>query len=59
MIMVESVLLSLCGGVLGAIAAIGVTNLLGRYPAVAGLIDTHITADVLASACSAPCASES
>jgi putative ABC transport system permease protein len=48
MIIVESVLLSLGGGILGAIAAIGVTNLLGRLPAVAGLIDTHITADVLA-----------
>jgi len=48
MIIVESVLLSLGGGVLGAFAAIGVTNLLGRNSAVAGLIDTHITPDVLA-----------
>ncbi len=48
MIVVESVLLSLCGGVLGAFAAIGVTNLLGRHPAVAGLIETHISPGVLA-----------
>jgi putative ABC transport system permease protein len=47
MILLESVLLSLCGGAIGAIAAIGVTNLLGRNSAVAGLIDTHITASVL------------
>ena len=46
MIVVESVLLSLCGGVLGAFAAIGVTNLLGRHPAVAGLIETHISGGV-------------
>jgi putative ABC transport system permease protein len=48
MILVESVLLSFCGGVVGAFGAIGVTNLLGRNSAVAGLIDTHITAGVLA-----------
>ena len=47
MILVESVLLSLCGGVLGSFAAIGVTNLLGRHPAVAGLIETHISGGVL------------
>ena len=47
MILVESVLLSLCGGVVGAFAAIGVTNLLGRNSAVAGLIDTHISGGVL------------
>ncbi len=47
MILVESVLLSLSGGVLGAFAAIGVTNLLGRHPAVAGLIETHISGSVL------------
>jgi putative ABC transport system permease protein len=48
MILVESILLSLSGGILGAISAIGVTNILGRHPAVAGLIDTHITPGVLA-----------
>jgi putative ABC transport system permease protein len=48
MILVESLLLSLCGGVLGSLAAIGVTNLLGRHPAVAGLIATHISGGVLA-----------
>ena len=47
MILLESVLLSLSGGVIGSIAAIGVTNLLGRNSAVAGLIDTHIAGGVL------------
>ena len=55
MIVVESVLLSLCGGVLGAVAAIGVTNLLGpasrrrrpdRHP--------HHRRRARSSACSAP-----
>jgi putative ABC transport system permease protein len=48
MIMVESVLLSLCGGLVGALAAIGVTNLLGHHPAVAGLINTEISREVFA-----------
>ena len=48
MILVESVLMSLTGGVLGTIAAVGLTRLLGRHPAVAGLIDTHIALGVLA-----------
>ena len=42
MILVESVLLSLSGGVLGTVAAVWLTRLLGKHPAVAGLIDTHI-----------------
>jgi putative ABC transport system permease protein len=47
MILVESVLLSLCGGVLGTVTAVWVTKLLGKLPAVAGLIDTHIDPSVL------------
>jgi putative ABC transport system permease protein len=47
MILSESVLLSLAGGVLGALVAIGVTHLLGKNSAVAGLIDTTITGNVL------------
>jgi putative ABC transport system permease protein len=47
MILAESVLLSLSGGVIGSFSAIGVTNLLGRHPSVAGLIDPRITPEVL------------
>jgi putative ABC transport system permease protein len=47
MILAESVLLSLAGGIIGAFAAIGVTHLLGKNSAVAGLIDTTITSGVL------------
>ncbi len=47
MILVESVLLSLSGGVVGTILAVVLTRLLGKHPAVAGLIDTHITPGVL------------
>ncbi len=47
MIIVESVLLSLCGGVLGAVSAIGVTNLLGRLPAISGLIDPEVGGGVV------------
>jgi len=47
MILFESVLLSLSGGLIGSVAAVGVTNLLGRHSAVAGLIDTHIAGGVL------------
>jgi len=42
MIVVESVLLSLAGGVLGTATAVSVTPLLGKHPAVAGLIDANI-----------------
>lgn len=48
MILLESFLLSLCGGVIGSVAAIGLTNMLSRHPAVAGLIDTQITSGVVA-----------
>jgi putative ABC transport system permease protein len=47
MILAESVLLSLTGGIFGALTAIGVTHLLGKNAAVAGLIDTRITPMVL------------
>jgi putative ABC transport system permease protein len=47
MILTESVLLSVAGGVVGSFSAVGLTNLLGRHPSVAGLIDTHITMPVV------------
>ncbi|MEN6406317.1 MAG: ABC transporter permease [Thermoguttaceae bacterium] len=48
MIMIESVLLSLAGGIVGTLSAVMVTPLLGRHPAVAGLIDAHIGAPAMA-----------
>jgi putative ABC transport system permease protein len=42
MILVESVLLSFTGGVVGTLGAVVLTPVLGRSPAVAGLIDAHI-----------------
>ncbi|NLF06386.1 MAG: ABC transporter permease [Pirellulaceae bacterium] len=47
MILLESFLLSLCGGVIGAVSAIVLTSLLSRHPSVAGLIDTEITGTVV------------
>jgi putative ABC transport system permease protein len=47
MILTESVLLSLTGGVIGSFSAVGLTHLLGKHPSVAGLIDTHITMPVV------------
>jgi putative ABC transport system permease protein len=47
MILVESLLMSLAGGVLGTAAAVGLTRLLGKLPDVAGLIATKISADVM------------
>ena len=47
MIMIESFLLSLCGGVIGSIAAIGLTRALAHHPAVAGLIDAEISPGVV------------
>ncbi len=47
MILTESVLLSLCGGILGSLAAMVLTPLLGRHPAVAGLLDPHISIEVV------------
>lgn len=47
MIMIESVLLSLSGGLLGTVAAVALTGLLGKHPAVAGLITTEISPFVI------------
>jgi putative ABC transport system permease protein len=47
MILVESVLLSLSGGVLGTFAAVGLTRVLGKHHDVAGLIDPTISPDVM------------
>jgi putative ABC transport system permease protein len=47
MILLESVLLSVTGGVVGTIGALVVTPVLGRHPAVAGLIDTHIANHII------------
>lgn len=48
MILVESVLLSVSGGVVGTFAAVGLTRLLGKLPDVAGLIATKISFGVMA-----------
>jgi putative ABC transport system permease protein len=48
MILFESVVMSLSGGALGALGAVGVTKLLGRHPAVAGLIDPQVGGGVIA-----------
>jgi len=48
MILAESVVLSLCGGTLGAVGAVYLTQLLGKHPAVAGLINTEISGTVVA-----------
>jgi putative ABC transport system permease protein len=48
MILTESVLLSFSGGLLGTLTAVIFTPILGRHPAVAGLISTHIGPDVIA-----------
>jgi putative ABC transport system permease protein len=42
MILTESLLLSLVGGIVGSVASVGLTRLLGKLPAVAGLIDANI-----------------
>ncbi len=47
MIMVESFLLSLCGGVLGTVGAVALTTALGQHPAVAGLVSTQIPPEVI------------
>jgi putative ABC transport system permease protein len=48
MILVESLVLSLSGGLLGTAVAVTVTPLLGKHPAVAGLINANIaTAGVI------------
>jgi putative ABC transport system permease protein len=47
MILVESVVLSLTGGIVGTLAAVVITPVLGKHPSVAGLIDTHIAGPVI------------
>jgi len=47
MILIESFLLSLCGGVLGTLGAVLLTRALGRHPAVAGLVSTEIPPGVI------------
>ena len=47
MILVEAFLMSLSGGLVGTIGAVGLTRLLGKHPAVAGLVDTHISNGVI------------
>jgi putative ABC transport system permease protein len=47
MILMESVLLSLTGGAVGAIAAVLVTRVLSNQPAVSGMIDSRIAPSVI------------
>lgn len=47
MILMESVLLSLTGGAVGAIAAVLVTRVLSNQPAVSGMIDSRIAPGVI------------
>ncbi len=47
MILLESVLLSLSGGVAGTVIAIVMTQVLSRMPAVAGMIDSNIPPPVI------------
>jgi len=47
MILTESVLLSLTGGVIGSVTAMVFTPLLGRHPAVAGLLDPRISPEIV------------
>jgi putative ABC transport system permease protein len=47
MILTESIILSLSGGVVGTIAAIVLTRVLAEQPSVAGMIDGHIAPSVV------------
>lgn len=47
MIMAESVLLSISGGIVGTVAAVALTGVLGKHPAVAGLITAEISPGVM------------
>lgn len=47
MILMESILLSLTGGVVGAAGAIALTHILARQPAVAGMVDAHVAPGVI------------
>ena len=48
MILLEAVLLSLAGGVLGTVGAVGLTHLLASQPAVAGMVDPYVAPWVIA-----------
>jgi putative ABC transport system permease protein len=47
MILMESVLLSITGGALGAAAAVGLAHVLANLPAVAGMVDSYIAPSVI------------
>lgn len=48
MILMESILLSLVGGIVGTAGAVGLTNILASQPAVAGMVDPYIAPWVIA-----------
>jgi putative ABC transport system permease protein len=47
MILMESILLSLIGGFVGTVGAMGLTNLLSRFPAAAGVISGSLPPSVI------------
>jgi putative ABC transport system permease protein len=47
MILMESVILSLLGGALGAVGAIFLTKMLSHFPAAAGVIDGNLAPSVI------------
>ena len=47
MILTESILLSLTGGVVGTLGAIGLTRVLANQPAVAGMVDAYVDPTVI------------
>jgi putative ABC transport system permease protein len=47
MILTESILLSLTGGVVGAAGAVALTHILANQPAVAGMVDPHVAPIVI------------
>jgi putative ABC transport system permease protein len=48
MILMESILLSLTGGIVGTLGAVGLARVLAKQPAVAGVIDSYIAPSVIA-----------
>lgn len=48
MILMESILLSLVGGIVGTAGAVALTHLLARVPAVAGMVDPYVAPEVIA-----------
>jgi putative ABC transport system permease protein len=48
MILMESILLSLTGGVVGAAGAVALTHVLANQPAVAGMVDSYVAPSVIA-----------